>query len=370
MIQRAFLEEKDELIFIASLPGMTRKCALDLISIFGTPSGVLEAMSKRYFPGKTIRGWSEWTDLARKYRQGSSLKALASKGITTVVLGEDSYPGLLKEIGDPPLALFLRGILPPPDSVFIAVVGSRNPTPYGVEIAKKLGRELSADGVSVVSGAAIGIDSSAHRGALESEGSTVGVLGCGVDVVYPACNRSLLEAIVKNGCLISEYPPGTKPDKFRFPERNRIIAGMCSGVVVVEAAETSGALITVEYALSENREVFAVPGPILSPKSAGTNSLIRSGATPVTCTDDILEGIGISKTSTLARGSKDTSEKLALLSESETLVINAIREGYVYPEEISSRCSFEGGFVLSILSQLEVKGVIARGRGGIYFARI
>ncbi len=370
MIQKTFPKEKDELIFIISLPGMTRKCALNLLSIFGSPSGVLEAMSKGSFQVELHRAWTRWSALARGYRRGHSLKTLASRRIGVVVSGEDSYPWLLKEIADPPLALFIKGNLPPPDSVFIAIVGSRNPTPYGVEVAKKLGRELSAAGVCVVSGAAAGIDSAAHRGALELNGFTIAVLGCGVDIAYPASNRLLLESIRKNGCLISEYPPGIKPDKFRFPERNRIIAGMCNGVVVVEAAEKSGALVTAECALSENREVFAVPGSIFSPKSAGTNFLIKNGATPVTCANDIFEGIGISKTAMVSRGSNERKKTLDLLSEMEAMIVNAINDGYVYPEEISNRCSIESRLALSLLSQLELKGIIAMGSGGVYFSRI
>jgi len=370
VILHSFLEEKDELIFVISLPKMTRRTALNLISMFGTPAGVIEAISKCRVPSAFSQNLSEWLNAARKYRSGDSLSALKSKGIGAVVLGEDSYPKLLSELTDPPLILFFRGTLPASDSICIAVVGSRNPTPYGMEVSRKLGRELAGAGICVVSGAALGIDSAAHAGALESRGFTVAVLGCGVDVVYPPVNRLLLADISKRGCLISEYPPGTKPEKFRFPERNRIIAGMCTGVVVVEAGKTSGALITAEFALSENREVFAVPGPIFSPKSAGTNLMIKSGAVPVTCTEDVLEGVGFSPNWVNLQGTVGLATKISSLSEKELMVVEAIKAGYMYPEEISSVSSIESRLVLSILSQLEVKGVVIRSGAGAYFARI
>ena len=202
-----------------------------------------------------------------------------------------AYPGLLAAIHDPPPALFVRGrgsdeLLSQPA---IAVVGARACSAYGRSVARSLGRELAAAGLVVVSGMARGIDGEAHRGALEAAGSTLAVLGCGIDRDYPAAHAELARRICERGLIVSEYEPGIEPAPWRFPARNRIIAGLCEATVVVEARERSGALITADFALEEGREVFAVPGEITSALSAGTNALIRLGATPVTCAGDILE---------------------------------------------------------------------------------
>ena len=201
------------------------------------------------------------------------------------------YPALLAAIHDPPPALFVRGaaddeILSRPA---VAVVGARACSAYGRAVARSLGRELDAAGVVVVSGMARGIDGEAHRGALETSGCTVAVLGCGIDRDYPAAHAELARRICENGLVLSEYEPGVEPAPWRFPARNRIIAGLCHATVVVEARERSGALITADFALEEGREVLAVPGEITSALSAGTNALLRLGATPVTGAEDVLE---------------------------------------------------------------------------------
>ena len=202
-----------------------------------------------------------------------------------------TYPGLLAAIHDPPPALFVRGrgsdeLLSQPA---IAVVGARACSAYGRSVARSLGRELAAAGLVVVSGMARGIDGEAHRGALEAAGSTLAVLGCGIDRDYPAAHAELARRICERGLIVSEYEPGIEPAPWRFPARNRIIAGLCEATIVVEARERSGALITADFALEEGRDVLAVPGEITSALSAGTNALIRLGATPVTCAADVLE---------------------------------------------------------------------------------
>ena len=200
------------------------------------------------------------------------------------------YPRLLAAIHDPPPALFVRGagseeIL---SRSAVAVVGARACSAYGRSVARSVARELAAAGLVVVSGMARGIDGEAHRGALEA-GVTVAVLGCGVDRDYPAAHAELARRICEQGLIVSEYEPGVEPAPWRFPARNRIIAGLCEATVVVEARERSGALITADFALEEGRDVLAAPGEITSSLSAGTNALIRLGATPVTCAGDILE---------------------------------------------------------------------------------
>ncbi len=202
-----------------------------------------------------------------------------------------AYPHLLAAIHDPPAQLFVRGggvdaILAGPA---VAVVGARACSSYGRSVTRSLARELAAAGLVVVSGMARGIDGEAHRGALESGGATVAVLGCGIDRDYPAAHGELSRRIREHGLVVSEYEPGTEPAPWRFPARNRIIAGLCSATLVVEARERSGALITADFALEEGRDVLAVPGEITSSLSGGTNALIRLGAVPVTCAGDVLE---------------------------------------------------------------------------------
>jgi DNA processing protein len=210
-------------------------------------------------------------------------------------LKRHELPPLLRAIHDPPKGLYLRGsgpieLLAGPA---VAVVGARACSPYGRQVARKLGRELAAAGVVVVSGLARGIDGEAHRGALETNGHTVAVLGCGIDRDYPAAHAELARTIAERSLLVSEYEAGVEPAPFRFPGRNRIIAGLSAATIVVEARERSGALITADFALEEGREVFAVPGEITSLLSEGTNTLLKLGAAPLTCASDVLDTLGI-----------------------------------------------------------------------------
>ncbi|HSF62457.1 MAG TPA: DNA-processing protein DprA, partial [Gaiellaceae bacterium] len=208
---------------------------------------------------------------------------------------DDAFPALLAAIHDPPPALFLRGggeaeLLARPA---VAVVGARACSSYGRSVSRSLARELATAGLVVVSGMARGIDGEAHRGALEAGGTTVAVLGCGIDRDYPAAHAELARRIREEGLIVSEYEPGVEPAPWRFPARNRIIAGLCAATVVVEARERSGALITADFALEEGRDVLAVPGEITSSLSAGTNALLRLGAAPVTRAADVFELFGI-----------------------------------------------------------------------------
>jgi DNA processing protein len=205
------------------------------------------------------------------------------------------FPPLLRAIHDPPAGLFLRGegepaILSEPA---VAIVGARASSGYGASVARSLGRELAAAGLVVVSGLARGIDAEAHRGALEANGTTVAVLGCGIDRDYPAAHAELARRVAGAGLIVSEYAPGVEPAPWRFPARNRLVAGLCPATVVVEARERSGALITADLALEEGREVFAVPGEITSSLSAGTNALLKLGAAPLTSAADVLSSLGI-----------------------------------------------------------------------------
>jgi len=206
---------------------------------------------------------------------------------------DDGYPAPLREIDDFPPLLFVRGSLHERDRFAVAIVGTRKPTPYGKSVAEQLARELSRYGLTVVSGGARGIDTAAHTGALRAGGRTIAVLGCGVDVAYPPESQSLFNEIATQGAVLSEYPPGTQPDAWRFPARNRIVSGLSLGVLVVEAPNDSGALITATHALEQGKPVFAVPGNIHSGQSAGCHRLIKDGATLVDSVEDIVRALGI-----------------------------------------------------------------------------
>jgi len=270
------------------------------------------------------------------------------------------FPPRLKAIFDPPRSLYLRGSGEPGllGRRAVGVVGARSCSPYGAQVARMLGRELAAAGLVVVSGLARGIDGEAHRGALESGGPTVGVLGCGIDRDYPAANASLSRRMEDGGLVVSEYEEGVEPAPWRFPARNRIIAGLCEAVVVVEARERSGALITADFALDEGREVFAVPGEITSALSVGSNALLRLGATPLTGSGNVLEALGIERAEAVADPD---------VSEAARRVLGLVRDTPAGADELVARSSLEAGAVSVALTELELAGLIA-GADGVYRA--
>ena len=266
------------------------------------------------------------------------------------------FPPRLKAIFDPPRLLYLRGSGEPEllGRRAVGVVGARSCSPYGAQVARMLGRELAAAGLVVVSGLARGIDGEAHRGALESGGPTVGVLGCGIDRDYPAANASLSRRMEDGGLVVSEYEAGVEPAPWRFPARNRIIAGLCEAVVVVEARERSGALITADFALEEGREVFAVPGEITSALSVGSNALLRLGATPLTGSGDVLETLGIERVEAVADPD---------VSEAARRVLGLVRDTPAGADELVAKASLEAGAVSVALTELELVGLVAAADG-------
>ena len=266
------------------------------------------------------------------------------------------FPPRLKAIFDPPRSLYLRGSGEPELLArrAVGVVGARSCSPYGAQVARMLGRELAAAGLVIVSGLARGVDGEAHRGALESGGPTVGVLGCGIDRDYPAANASLSRRMEDGGLVVSEYEAGVEPAPWRFPARNRIIAGLCEAVVVVEARERSGALITADFALEEGREVFAVPGEITSALSVGSNALLRLGATPLTGAGDVLEALGIERAEAIADPD---------VSEAARRVLELVRDTPAAADELVAKASLEAGAVSVALTELELAGLVAAADG-------
>ena len=277
-------------LWLSNLRGLGNQTRLSLLRRFVSPEEIYYADEGELLLTEGIRR-EEAAALADK-RLDTAEKILADctrLGIRILTIQDAEYPGRLKNIYDPPVLLYVKGRVPAFDEeAAVAVVGTRDASPYGVACARKLGHGLAAGGAMVVSGLAKGVDAEASRAALRAGGFVVGVLGNGVDVVYPYSSRSLYEDIAAAGALISEYPPGTEPMGRHFPVRNRIISGLCVATLVVEAPEKSGALITAETALEQGRDVFAVPGPIDAPGSIGCNRLIRDGAGLVAEASDIL----------------------------------------------------------------------------------
>jgi DNA processing protein len=284
---------------------------------------------------------------------------LAAAGIRWLGRSDRGFPPRLGSIHDPPPGLFLRGHADPAllAEPSVAVVGARACSDYGAHVARSLSRELAAAGVTVISGLARGVDGWAHRGCIDGGGTTVAVLGCGIDRDYPRAHTALAAEIAGTGLVVSEYPPGVAPAPWRFPARNRIVAGLAAATVVVEARERSGALITADLALEEGREVLAVPGEITSVLSQGANALLRLGATPVTSAADVLEAIGIEPPAPSPDGGVPGPAAAAALA--------ALEQGATTADQIARASSLEPAAVAAVLVELELAGVV-EGCAGIY----
>ncbi len=292
----------------------------------------------------------------RRTFDGESFRAsLEARELRFVGRSEPGYPRALRELHDPPPGLFLRGsadveLLSEPA---VAIVGARMCSSYGGQVARMLGRELAAAGLVIVSGLARGVDGEAHRGALEGGGATIAVLGCGIDRDYPAAHAQLARGICASGLVVSEYAPGVEPAPWRFPARNRIIAGLCPAAIIVEARERSGALITADFALEAGREVFAVPGEITSTLSTGTNALLRLGATPLTSAADVLELFGLEPT---------RSERLDLGTDAAA-VLDALAREPAAADELGRATGLDAAALATALAELELAGAVAEADG-------
>ena len=291
----------------------------------------------------------------RAFDEAAFRSALAGRTIAFIGRSEAAYPSLLRELHDPPPGLFLRGsggvaLL---NRRAVAIVGARACSSYGSQVARLLGRELAAAGLVVVSGLARGIDGEAHRGALEAAGRTVAVLGCGIDRDYPAAHAQLAARVCEDGLVVSEYAPGVEPAPWRFPARNRIIAGLADATIVVEARERSGSLITADFALEAGREVFAVPGEITSALSAGANALLRLGATPLTSPEDVLESLGVEAAAPVP----------AELCETPLRVLDALAREPSGVDGLVRETGLDAATVAMVLAELELAGAVAEADG-------
>ena len=339
-----------------------------LLERFDTPGHVLSAAPDDL---ATVRGITPQiveaiaAPACRSFAEAECCRIEAS-GVRLLTFLDAEYPRRLFEIGDPPPLLYVQGVIPVWEPA-VAVVGSRRATREGLKAAERLSSELAGVGVLVVSGLARGIDTAAHRGALAGGGATVAVLGCGVDVDYPPENRPLAQQIAENGCILSEFPMGTQPLAEHFPRRNRIISGLSRGVLVVEAVEKSGSLITARYALDQGREVMAVPGPISTAACRGSNRLIKEGAQLVDCVNDILDAARIGTPDhSLPLFNQNAAVPRCNLTPREAAVYELVAQGPRHLDEITQALELTPGEVSAMVLGLELKGMLSQLPGSYY----
>jgi len=349
-------------ISLNSITGLGPVRIQRLIEFCGSPKSALETApqllaGKKLIPSSCISEWKTDELLNNAHKQ---LDFCKDNEITVLIRTDESYPPYLKEIFAPPPVLYVKGDIAVLGNHALGIVGTRNPSSYGVNSTRFLTAKL-CEKVVITSGLARGIDTAAHECCLDKGGKTVAVLGCGIDRVYPSENKGLAKRICQNGALVSEFPPGTPPETYNFPRRNRIISGMSCGVLVVEAGQKSGALITANYALQQNRTVFALPGPINSPMSAGTFRLIKDGAVPVSRPDDIFEHISsVSSVSLFAPLPQNTDTPQLGLDEEEKEVWETLSDEPVRIDIIAQQCGKQIPQLLGIMLNLELKGAAAQ----------
>ena len=388
-------------LWLAERPGLSDTVKNALLRQVSSPEELFsygkEDLSRLEAPGLTQEGLES---LLEKDLSGAGkvMERCLGLGIRILTQGDPEYPGRLRALAEGPLLLYYKGTLPEFDELpAIGVVGTRRAGAYGLRTARRLGQEIAQGGGLVVSGLADGIDAAAMSGALDQGGHVVGVLGCGADIVYPKINRTLFEKTERQGCILTQYAPGTPPIRWNFPKRNRIISGLSCGVVVVEAPEKSGALSTARAAADQGREVFVVPGSVDDAGFTGSNRLLRGGAIAVSCGQDILaeyaglygeKGSRISPVSQEKKPEKpsenlqpkkklthkaidkaakppysDEGSPMPELSEEERRVVEAIGPGEQNVDDVIARAGLPAGKALSILTILELKGVVSRGTG-------
>lgn len=343
-------------IELSLVPGLGSRRFRSLLSAFGLPANVLgatRAQLSRAVPESLAAAILERKSEAQVEK---ALRWAEGHGRSVLTLADTAYPKQLLEIPDPPPLVYVAGDVALLSSPGLAVVGSRNATPQGLQNARAFSRALSEAGLAIVSGLALGVDSEAHRGGLEGRGATAAVLGTGIDVVYPQRNRALAEEVASRGALVSEFPLGTEPHAGNFPRRNRLISGLARGCLVIEAALDSGSLITARLAVDQGRDVFAIPGSIHSPVSKGCHALIKQGAKLVESAQDVLEELGMS-----ARAAPD-----APAAGSDGGLLETMGFDPCDIDELCGRSGLPAEAVSAMLLKLELEGKIAGLPGGLY----
>lgn len=358
------MDSREALVALNLLPNIGPVRVRNLLSRFGSAQAVLAATQADlsqvdkvgFKAANNIIRWRELIDL------DGELRRIDQFGANIVTTDDSDYPALLRQIYDPPLVLYVRGTLRPEDAYAIAMVGTRQSTLYGRQTAERLARQLAASGVTVVSGGARGIDSASHEGALQSGGRTIAVLGTGLDIVYPAENVKLYQRIAEQGAVITQFPFGRKGDKQSFPIRNRIVAGMTQGTAVVEANRASGALITANFATEYGRTVYAVPGRVDSPRSAGCHDLIKDGAQLCESAEDVLTEFAHLQ----AIEPEEPEIPMPTLSHPEQHVFHVLTHEEMQQDEIIRRSELPAAQVSVILLQLEMKKLVQQHPGRLF----
>lgn len=359
-------EEVKYWLALKMIAGLNSREIRFLVDRFEKPEAIFEESKSalRYFLKhneeaiECLRNFNKWDEVEKEMKRLNENKA------EIVTFRDPNFPALLKNIQDGPVFLYVKGHLRE-DDLNIALVGSRRASSYGIITAENLARGLALAGFTIVSGMARGIDAAAHRGAISARGRTIAVLGCGLDVIYPPENRSLYEAIAQSGAVVTEYAFGTPPHARNFPFRNRLISGMSWGVVVVEASEKSGSLITARLAAEQGRTVFAVPGEINSPLSRGTHLLLKEGATLIESVEDILEDIRPQVTPTISVP-KEKPVSSVNIKEAEGRLLDLIGPKPVHGDELIKETGLPAGEVMGLLLSLELKGLIQQLPGKYY----
>lgn len=365
------LRERDAWLALGLIPEVGATTFHRLVQGFGSAEAVLRAKVETL---EQIAGISRqvaraiasfpWRDALDR-----ELRVVETRGLGLIRFGDESYPDLLAAIHSPPPILYLRGTIGPKDRVAVAIVGSRQASPYGNAMAEQISGELAERGVTIVSGMARGIDAAAHRGAMRAAGRTIAVLGCGLGVTYPPEHAELADQIAAQGALISEFPIFTPPKPGHFPQRNRIISGLARGVVVIEAGIDSGALITANYALEQGREVFAVPGQVTSRFSRGCHQLIKEGAKLTEGWEDIWEEIEPQVVPGVETG-RDLPPVGSVLEPEEILIIDALEAGPLQIDDLIGQTQLPVGQMASLLLSLLLKGMIEELPGKSFAKRL
>ncbi|MBU0468835.1 MAG: DNA-processing protein DprA [Candidatus Omnitrophica bacterium] len=369
------MNENDALLILNAVDGIGNAYIKKLIAFYGSAMKVLSLSEAALSEGRIVPSKAAANIL--KFPKDKFLKSeynLINKKRVRIITALDSdYPSSLREIPDAPFVLYVKGNIPE-DRLALGFVGSRKASIYGMNIAENFALRFAELGITIVSGMARGIDTASHRGALKAKGKTVAALGCGLSNVYPPENKKLLEEISENGAVVSEFPMETQPLPHNFPRRNRIISGLSLGVIVVEAAQRSGALITADFALEQGKEVYAVPGKVDSPTSKGVNNLIKQGAKLVTCIEDVLEDLSLQLSDCL----KDAEELQGRDSNPRTtredldpeikMILDFIGSRAVQIDEIVDKLEIDVKRLAVVLFQMEVKRLIKQLPGKNYTA--
>jgi DNA processing protein len=333
-------------------------------SFFGDLSIAWEAPEVAFREvGLPDRALENFLQLRRNLDLDQLLDSIAEQNVSVLTLLDDDYPRLLKEIDQSPPVIYVKGELLPSDEFAVAMVGTRKVTPYGQQITRDISLYLAGQGITIVSGLARGVDGLAHQHALMAGGRTIAVLGSGVDVIYPPEHRKLAEQIVENGAIVSDYPMGTKPDGINFPPRNRIISGLSLATIVVEAGDRSGALITADFALEQGREVFAVPGNVLSPASRGTNRLIQNGAYAMVSPQDVLDVLNLSHVDEFK-----SARQVLPSDQTEAKILDMVDFEPIHIDEICNGIGLSVEKVSAALTMMELKGMVQHVGGMRYVA--